>query len=99
MSEIGRASTGAISGTPLNIKQCASESDTTCFTPIASTDAMQYYKNTSGAGYFKCGWTSSGFPTFTSAAMYTPTPPPAAAPIDLNMDKRLETFPTEIELK
>jgi hypothetical protein len=92
--------TGAQMNAPSNVQQCT---DSSCSTLTSvqnssATGVTEYYKNTSGTGYYKCTWTVNvGFGA-TSAHIVGGTT--VSAPIGFSFNhKSVETFATEIEIK
>jgi len=96
-SRIGRTNADGTIGMQGAILQCANASDTTCAAAAMSTASPQYFKNSSGTGYFKCDFSTAA--GFSNAQMYNASSPPVSASIGLDIKKRPEIFATEIDLK
>jgi len=61
-------------GNQSSLLQCSDASDTTCAAVAngsANSTSPQYYKNTSGTGYYKCDWTPGTGNGFSNGQLYT----------------------------
>jgi len=57
-----------------DVLQCSDASDTTCAAVSdgsTNSTSPQYYKNTSGTGYYKCDWTPGTGNGFSNGQLYT----------------------------
>jgi Fibronectin type III domain len=70
--------TGAQMNAPYNVQQCTDSSCSAFYSSVqnsSTTGVTEYYKNTSGTGYYKCTWTVNvGFGA-TSVHGFAPTAP------------------------
>lgn len=93
--------TGAQMNAPVNVQQCTDSSCSAFYPSVqnsSTTGVTEYYKNTSGTGYYKCTWTvSTGF---SATSAHTVGGTTVSAPIDFSFNhQQPETFAAEIELK
>jgi len=81
----------------VNVKKCLNALDSICNETVGSDDisSTQFYKNTSGTGYYRCDWADGS--GFSNPQMYTPAPSGNAVSAPIFDLKPAQVFATEVE--